>query len=138
MNPPETVKESKLLYLAALFVGLMLILASLSRAVSLNNFYVALHTGDINKTYASSVIINWALSSFLLFLVGVWLLFLARDLRKKIRRAWSQALIIGLVITIFGVSFWLQYPSSLHLAGFLALGLILLVSLFISGRTKKT
>ncbi len=138
MNPAEPVKESKLLYLASIFVGLLLILASLSRAVSLNNFYVALHTGDINKSYAPSVIINWALSSFLLFLVGVWLLYLARDLRRRMRRAWSQALIIGLVITIFGAAFWMQYPTSLHLAGFLALGLLLLIALFISGRIKKT
>lgn len=138
MNPAEPVKESKLLYLASIFVGLMLILASFSRALSLNNFYVALHTGDINKSYATSVIINWALSSFLLFLIGVWLLYLARDLRKKMRRAWSQALIIGLAITIFGAAFWMQYPDSLHLAGFLALGLLLLIALFISGRIKKT
>jgi lysylphosphatidylglycerol synthetase-like protein (DUF2156 family) len=138
MNPVEPAKENKLLYFAALFAGFMVILASLSRAISLNNFYVASHTGDINKSYAPSVIINWALSSFLLFLVGIWLLFLAGDLKKRIRRSWTQALIIALVITIFGAAFWIQYPASMHLAGFLLLGLSLLIALVFFGRPQKS
>jgi hypothetical protein len=78
------------------------------------------------------------MSSFLLFLVGVWLFFLAPELKKRIRRARFQALIIGIALALYGGTFWLQFPHTFHLPGFLFLGLILVVSLTVPGRTIIT
>lgn len=125
-------------YWAAIVVGTALVFWSLLRAIGLNNLYVATSTGDINRSWASSIVINWGMSSFLLFLVGIWLYFLAPELKKRIRRARFQALIIGIALALYGGTFWLQFPHTFHLPGFLVLGLILVISLTVPGRTVIT
>jgi hypothetical protein len=84
------------------------------------------------------VIIDWALSSSLMLLVGIWVLFLSSPLKKLQRRAWWQAIIISLVFIFFGAGFWLQYPKSIHLPGFILVGLILFVPLIMfAGKFKS-
>jgi hypothetical protein len=134
MDNTKTLKGNLIPYWAAILVGTTLVFWSLLRAIGLNNLYVATSTGDINRSWASSIVINWGMSSFLLFLVGIWLFFLAPELKKRIRRARFQALIIGIALTLYGGTFWLQFPHSFHLPGFLILGLVLAISLLIPGR----
>jgi len=124
-------KESKIIYRCVVLAGILLVIAALLRAISVNNFVVAISTGDISKHYAASVLINASFSSVLLLLIAVWVFFLSRDLKKLQRRAWLQAIIIGISLAAFGAGFWYQYPSSVHIPLFLALGLLLLVPLFI-------
>jgi hypothetical protein len=123
--------KNKIVYNCSLIAAILLIVAALARALSVNNLVIAISTGDISKHYAASVLIDWSLSSLLLLLTGIWLLFLLRDLKTGQRRAWLQAVLIGLELTIFGSSFWYRYPSSFHLPVFLLMGLILLLPLLI-------
>ena len=130
-------KEKKIVYRCSLLTGILLIIAALARGISINNLIIAAATGDISKHYAASVLVDWSFSSLLLFLIAIWVLFLAGDLRKLQRRAWSQACLIGLALTLFGGGFWYKYPSSLHIPFFLATGLLLLVPLLLYSRQFK-
>lgn len=123
----------------ALLAAILMIGAALLIAVSVNNLVIANSTGDISKHYAASVVIHWTLASALMLLVGVWVLFLAGPLKKLQRRAWWQAMIISLVFILFGSGFWYRYPGSIHLPGFILLGLILFVPLVIyAGKFKSS
>jgi hypothetical protein len=135
MDSTKTRRGNLLSYWAAILVGTALIFWSILRAIGLNNLYVATSTGDINRLWASSIVINWGMSSFLLFLVGIWLFFLAPELKKRMKRARFQALIIGIALALYGGTFWLQFPHSFHLPGFLVLGLTLVISLLFPGKT---
>lgn len=132
------IRENKIVYRCALLSGLLIIGAALLMALSVNNLVIAASTGDINKNYSASVVIHWALASAMMFLVGVWVLFLSSSLKKLQRRAWWQAIIISLVFILFGSGFWYRYPASIHLPGFILLGLILFIPLIIhSGKFKS-
>ena len=135
MDNSKSKKGNLITYWAAILVGSVLVFWSLLRAIGLNNLYVATSAGDINRSWASSILINWGMSSFLLFLVGIWLFFLAPELKRRIRRSRFQALIIGVALALYGGTFWLQFPHSFHLPGFLILGLSLVISLLIPGRS---
>jgi hypothetical protein len=131
MNP------TKNLYRSSVLTGILLIVAGLSRSLSVNNLLVAIDTGDISRHFAASALIDGAFSSLLLFLVGIWVLFLSSDLRKLQRRARSQGILIGLAFVLFGGGFWFRYPRSLHLAFFLLVGLLLLLPLLIYRKQFK-
>jgi len=121
--------ESKMVYRCALLAGIAMIGAALLIALSVNNLIVGEAANDISKHLSSSIIIHWSLSGAMLFLVGIWVLFLLSPLKKLQRRAWWQGIIIGLVLMLFGAGFWWKYPSSIHLPGFILLGAILFVPL---------
>ena len=131
-------RENKTVYGCALLAGILIIGAALLMALSVNNLVVAANTGDINKNYSASVVIHWALAATMMFLVGVWILFLASPLKKLQHRAWWQAILIGLSFIFFGASFWYRYPKSIHLPGFILLGLILIVPLIINAGKFKS
>jgi hypothetical protein len=124
-------KESKIIYRCAVFVAVSLVIAALSIGIGVNNLVIGVATGDISQHYAASILIDWSMSSLMLLLVAIWIFFLSIDLRKLQRKAWTQAVLIGVALAVFGASFWYQYPSSLHLPLFLLLGLVLLFPLFI-------
>ena len=130
-------KENKIVYRCSQLAAILLIIAVLAKAISINNLVVGATTGDISKHYATSVLIDWGFSCMLLLLIAIWILFLARDLKNLQKRAWSQAVLIGLALTLFGGGFWFRYPASLHLPFFLLVGLLLLVPLLIYSRRFK-
>ena len=130
-------RENKTVFRCALIAGILIMGASLLRALSVNNLVIATSTGDISKHYSAAVVIDWTLASVMMFLVGIWILFLAVPLKKLQRRAWWQAIIISLAFILFGSGFWYRYPRSIHLPGFVLLGLILFVPLiFYAGKFK--
>jgi len=137
VNENELMKPNIIVYRCSLVTAILLIIAAALRGFSTNNLIIAASTGDISKHYATSVLIDWILSSMLLFLVAVWLLFLAGELKKYKSKAWMQAFLIGLALTLFGAALWYRYPDSIHLPVFLANGLILLIPLIIYGRKFK-
>lgn len=130
-------KQNKILYRSSVFAGILLMIAALSRSLSVNNLLVAINTGDISKHFAASALIDGAFSSLLLLLIGVWLLFLSPDLRNLQRRARTQTILIGLSLVLFGGGFWYKYPRSLHLAFFFLVGLLLLLPLLIYRKQFK-
>jgi hypothetical protein len=130
-------KENKIVYRCTLVSAALLIAAALARGLSVNNIFVAINTGDVNKHFANSVLIDWILSAVLLLLTAIWLLFLSGDLKKLKRKAWMQAMLIGLALTIFGAALWVRYPTSIHLPAFALTGLILLIPLLIYARSFR-
>ena len=132
------IHENKIVYRSAMLAGILMIGAALFIALSVNNLVIAASTYDISKHYAASVIIHWALSGTMMFLVGVWVLFLSAPLKKLQRKAWWQAIIISFAFILFGGGFWYRYPTSIHLPGFILLGLILFVPLMMyAGKFKS-
>jgi hypothetical protein len=130
-------KENKIVYRCTLVSAALLIAAAAARGLSVNNIFVAINTGDVNKHFANSVLIDWILSGMLLLLTGIWLLFLSGDLKKLKRKAWIQAVLIGSALTIFGGALWVRYPTSIHLPAFSLIGLILLIPLLIYARSFR-
>jgi hypothetical protein len=141
MQKDENIKkagECRLMYRCALLAGLMMMGAAMLIAVSVNNLVVGAITNDISKNFSSSIIIHWSLSGAMMLLTGIWVLFLSTPLKKLERRAWWQGIIIGLVFILFGGGFWWRYPSSIHLPGFILIGLTLLVPLIMfAGKFKN-
>ncbi|PWT77391.1 MAG: hypothetical protein C5B59_04140 [Bacteroidetes bacterium] len=132
-------KENKYGYRAMILAGIVLVLESLVRAISINNFVVAKSTGDISKHYADAVIVDWSFSSFLLLLVAIWIFFLAPEIRKWKSTARKQGLLIGLSIIIFSGVFWSRYTSSLQLPVLFLTGLLITFPLLLfSGSYKKS
>jgi hypothetical protein len=130
-------RENKTVYLFSILTGFLIIGAALVRALSVNNLFVAANTGDISKHYSTSVVIDWTLSTVMMLLVGIWILFLASPLKKGQRRAWWQAFVISIFFMAFGGGFWYRYQQSIHLAGFALLGLMLFIPLILFVRRFK-
>jgi len=130
-------RENKTVYLFSILCGISIIGAALIRALSVNNLFVAANIGDISKHYSTSVVIDWTLSSAMMLLVGLWILFLASPLKKGLRRAWWQAFLISIVLMSFGGGFWYRYQESIHLMGFAILGLMLFLPLIFFVRRFK-
>jgi hypothetical protein len=130
-------KHNNTLYGLTILAGSLLILAASARALSINNLIIAINTGDISKQFAASILINGASSSVLLFLVGVWVLFLSSDLRKLQRRARVQAIFISLSLILFSGGFWIRYPGSLHLGFFFLVGILLFLPLVLYSKEFK-
>src|SRR5579862_5856697 len=89
-------KQSRIVYRCTIACSFLLIIAALYRGLSINNLIVAENTGDIGKHFSNTVLIDGILSATLLFGTAVWLLFLSGDLKKFSRKAWLQAVFIGL------------------------------------------
>ncbi|HXB44880.1 MAG TPA: hypothetical protein VNV85_12515 [Puia sp.] len=132
------IRENKTVYRCAVIACILIMGASLQRALSVNNLVVAARTGDISKHYGATVVIDWSLACVMMFLVGVWVLFLTIPLRKLQRRAWWQGIVISLAFILFGGGFWFRYPRSIHLPGFVLIGMILFVPLIIYARKFKS
>jgi hypothetical protein len=135
----NTVKrENKTVYRCGVVAGILIMGASLLRALSVNNLVIATRTGDISKHYAATVVIDWTLACIMMFLVGIWVLFLTIPLKNLQRRAWWQGIVISLAFILFGCGFWYRYPGSIHLPGFALIGMILFVPLIVHARKFKS
>jgi len=129
---------SKLLYSSALVTGILLLLTGLLHLLNINDTIVAVKTGDIAASQEANIIIIWIFAGLAMMLLGVWCLFLARGLKMLWRKAWWQALLLGMSLSGFGIGSWLQYPESFHVLFFLVLGLLLLLPLLIySGKCNQ-
>jgi hypothetical protein len=131
------VKENKWVYRCALISAALLTVAAIARGLSINNIITAARTGDISGHFANSVLVGWILSVISLLLTATWLLFLSGDLKNLKKKAWYQAMIIGIVFAVFGGALWFKYPTSIHLPVFLLIGLTLVAPLSIYGRNFR-
>ena len=71
----------------------------------------------------------WIFSSIMLFLSAIWVLCLARDLGHLQRKAWWQAVLIGLGYAGGSVGAMIWAGIQAHLVAFALIGLLLLVPL---------
>jgi hypothetical protein len=130
-------QQNKTVSRSAVITGLLLIITSAIHALDINDAIIAIKTGDIAQSQTVSIISVWVFSVVSMLLMGIWLLFLSKDLKMLSRRAWWQALFIGLGLAGFSIGSWLQFPKAVHLLYFLLLALILLIPLFSNMRKFK-
>jgi hypothetical protein len=71
----------------------------------------------------------WILSTIAMFLSGVWILFLSRDLGRLQRRAWWQGLLIGIGYTGGSIGAMVWSGIQVHLVAFTFIGLLILIPL---------
>jgi hypothetical protein len=133
----DNIQQNKIVYRCAIITGLLLIFAAVIHSLNISETFIAIKTGDVAASYASYASSMWIFSAMSMFLIGVWILFLSKDLKKLMRKAWWQAVIIGISLSAFGIGCWLQYPAAFHFLYFLLLGLILFVPLMMNARKFK-
>ena len=103
-------KENQVIARCSFLVGLLLVFTSILHIFNMNDTLVAIKTGDIAPSHALNAVHTWILSAIGMLLMGIWLLFLTGDLKKKQKKAWWQTFIIGLALSLFGVGSWLKNP----------------------------
>jgi hypothetical protein len=118
--------------------GVLLIGTSFAHFLNINETLVAEKTGDIAKAYVASVTGMWIFSGMCMLLLGIWLLFLSKDLKSGSRKAWWQAVIIGVCLTAFGIICWQLFPAALYFLYFSLIGILLLVPLFTPSRRHRS
>jgi len=127
-------KAARITYISTLVTGVLLLFTSLVHLLGINDTVIALKTGDIARAYEANIIIIWIFSGISFLLLGVWLLFLSRDMAQLRRKAWWQTLLIGLALAAFGLGCWIAYPKVFHVLYFFVLGMILVVPLLLFAR----
>lgn len=120
-----------------LLIGLLLLITAGAHTLNMSDAVIAIKTGDIASSQASSVFSVWIFSSISMLLIGIWLIFLSGDLKRLSRRAWWQALFIGAGLSGFSLISWSRFPREFHLFYFLLLGMGLLVPLLLNFRKYK-
>lgn len=130
----DNMQENKIMYRCAIATGLLLIFTSVIHSLNITETFIAIKTGDVAASYASSATAMWIFSGMSMFLIGVWILFLAKDLKRLMRKAWWQGIVISLSLFAFGIGCWLQYPKVFHFLYFSLIGLILLLPLIMNAR----
>lgn len=133
----DNMQENKIIYRSAMATGLLLIFASVIHSLNITETFIAIKTGDIAASYAAAAVGTGIFFGISMFLIGVWILFLAKDLKRLILKAWWQGIIIALSLSAFGIGCWLQFPKAFHFLYFLLIGLILLLPLIINARKFK-
>ena len=109
-------RENKMIYRCANCTAFLLLFTSLIHFLNINETMVAIKTGDIAVSYASSAFGMWIFSGMSMFLLGVWILFLSKALKTLNRKAWWQAFIIALALSGFGIGSWLQFQKVFYFA----------------------
>lgn len=125
------VKE-KVIGNAARFAGILLVLATIPH-VMLGTAEVlqAIKLGDIRSSMIPVIKNIWVFSSIMLPLSGIWVLFLVRDLKRLDRRAWWQAVFIGLAYTGGGIAAIMWSGIQIHLLLFVLIGLLLFIPMLL-------
>jgi hypothetical protein len=118
-------------------IGLLLIITAGIHTLNMSDAVIAIKTGDIAPSQASSVFSVWVFSSISMLLIGIWLFYLSGDLEKQNRRAWWQTFFIGSGLAGFSLISWFRFPRDIHLFYFLLLGLGLLIPLLSNLRKAK-
>jgi hypothetical protein len=118
-----------MIYRLTIGTGLLLLLTAVAHFLNINETLIGIKTGDIAPAYASEAFGMWVFSGTGMALIGLWLLFLAGDLKRRLPKAWWQVLLISFSLAGFSLVSWWQYPRSLHFLYFLLIALMLLLPL---------
>ena len=115
-----------------LLTGILLIITAGIHILNMSDAVIAIKTGDIAPSHASSVFSVWLFSGISMLLIGIWLIYLSMDLRRQSRRARAQILFIGAGLSCFSIISWSHFPKEIHLFYFLLLGLCLLITMLLN------
>ena len=120
--------KENFIYRSAKLAGILLMIATILHASwGTAEVLTAIKIGDIKPAMINTVKNVWVYSSIMLFLSALWVLFIARDLRKLQRRAWWQAVFIGLGYTGGSIAAMAWTSVQVHLVAFGLIGLLLLL-----------
>jgi len=127
--------QGKFFVRLARIVGCLL-LAAFAFHVTLGTAEVLNHIkfGDVSPAMLSTFKNIWVYSSIMLFLSAIWIFFLAKDLGRLQRRAWWQAVLIGLGYAVGAIGAMIWAGVQAHLIAFAVIGLLLLVPLLRKAR----
>jgi len=97
----------------------------------------SIKVGSVAPSFVTTFKNIWIFSSVMLFLSGMWVFFLVRDLGQLRRRAWWQGVLIGLGYTggATGAMVWAGIQA--HLVAFAMIGLLLLIPLLLNAGQFK-
>jgi len=124
--------KEKVIGNAAKLAGFLLILATIPHVtLGLAEMLQGIKFGDVRTPMVATVKNIWLFSSIMLPLSGIWILFLVRDLKRLERRAWWQAVIIGLAYIGGGIGAMAWSTIQIHLLLFVLIGLLLFVPMLI-------
>jgi hypothetical protein len=123
-------EKGKLFYRSAKTVGVLLMIATLLHStLGTAELLTAIKVGSLMPSMENLFKNVWIFSCIMLFLSGVWVLFLARDLGQLQRRAWWQAVFIGLGYLGGSVTAMWWSGIQAHLLAFAFVSLLFLVPL---------
>ena len=130
----DTMRGKFFLRCARITGGLLLGAGVLHSTLGTAEVFNHIKFGDVSPTMISTFKNIWLFSGVMLFLSAAWIFFLARDLGRLQRRAWWQAVLIGLGYSAgaFGAMAWAGIQA--HLIAFALIGLLLLVPLLLWAR----
>lgn len=124
--------KEKLIANCARAAGVLLLLSVIPHStLGWAEVMTAIKLGDINPGMANTVRSIWVFSAVMLALSGVWILFLASELRQLKRRAWWQGILIGLGYSGSAIGCMVMTEVYAHLVGYALIGLLLLIPLLI-------
>src|ERR1044072_1402931 len=99
---------NKTLYVCALISGIILLLATIPHATGVRLTMEFAKNGVIGPDYALTAVVIWIFSSMMMFLCGSTILYLAGKLKKSDKGAWRLGMLIGVLLTAFGITVFIQ------------------------------
>lgn len=116
----------------ARIAGVLIILATIPHVLlGTAEVLQGIKFGDIRSSMVPVLKNIWIFSSVMLPLSGIWVLFLVRDLKRLERRAWWQALLIGLAYAGGGIAAIVWSGIQIHLVLFVLIGLMLFIPMLL-------
>ena len=124
--------KEKVIGNTARLAGILLVLATILHVLlGTAEVLQGIKLGDIRSAMVPVIKNNWVFSSIILPLSGIWVLFLVRDLKRLDRRAWWQAVLIGLAYTGGAIAAIRWSGVQIHLLLFALIGLLLFIPMLI-------
>lgn len=123
-------EKGKLFYRFAKTLGILFMITTLFHStLGTAEVLTSIKVGGLMPSMVTSFKNVWIFSCIMLFLSGVWVLFLAKDLGQLQRRAWWQAVFIGL--SYLGGSITAMWWAGIqaHLLAFALVSLLFLLPL---------
>jgi divalent metal cation (Fe/Co/Zn/Cd) transporter len=132
-------KASAICHTATIIFGWFMIAVSIPHSLlGLLELKKGLDNPQLQQLLGNQLVDNikivWVFSGVTMMLIGMWVLFNAKEIKAMQRRAWVECYVTSSVILFFGTIFFLlnpHFPQSLHMIGFIIAGFILWIPLML-------
>ncbi|HKP32465.1 MAG TPA: hypothetical protein VJT83_07045 [Chitinophagaceae bacterium] len=124
--------KTKIIGTTARLAGILTILTTVPHVIlGTAEVMQGIKLGDVRSSMVPVIKNIWVLSCIMLPLSGMWILFLVRDLKRLERRAWWQAILIGLSFAGAGIAAMVWSGIQIHLLLFVLIGLLLFIPMLL-------
>src|SRR5688572_29465617 len=124
--------KEKVIGNTARVAGILIVLATIPHVLlGTAEVLQGIKLGDIRSSMVPFIKNIWVFSSVMLQLSGMWVLILVKDLKRLDRRAWWQAVLIGLAYTGGGIAAIVWSGIQIHLVLFVLIGLLLFIPMLV-------